>query len=424
MAILVFSTTFLVLLVASMAVRIWLARRQIRCVRRNRDDVPAAFSARIDGAAHRKAADYTIARVRVEEMEAAVDVLALFALTLGGGVAALARATGMLAAPPLIADLALVGAVALVGGAIALPFSWWRRFRLEARFGFNRCTATRWLADVAGSAAVTAILGAPLVVAVLWLMGAAGALWWLDAWLVWVAFQVALAVLYPTLIAPLFNRFTPLPPGALRDRVERLLARCRFGAARLFVVDGSRRSSHANAWFAGLGRAKRVALFDTLLDQLAPDEVEAVLAHEIGHYRLHHVAKRIAWSAALSLVVLALFAAVARTPWFLAGLGIPAVEVPAMMARPGVALTLFVVALPAFTFVLAPVASAWSRGHEFEADAFAASHASAPALVAALTRLYADNASTLTPDPLYAAFHDSHPPAAERVARIQGVAAW
>ena len=423
MAIPVFSITFVVFLAASLAVRIWLARRQIRCVRRHRDDVPAAFSARIDDAAHRKAADYTIARVQVEEVEAAVDMLAIFALTLGGGIAAFARATGTLAAPPLIADLALIAAVALVGGAIALPFSWWRSFRLEARFGFNRTTPKRWLADIAGAALVTAILGAPLLAAVLWLMSAAGALWWLDAWLVWVAFQVALAVLYPTLIAPLFNRFTPLPPGALRDRVERLLARCRFGAARLFVVDGSRRSSHANAWFAGLGRAKRVALFDTLLDQLAPDEVEAVLAHEIGHYRLHHVAKRIAWSAALSLVVLALFAAVARAPWFLAGLGIPAAEVPAMIARPGVALILFVVALPAFTFVLAPVASAWSRRHEFEADAFAARHASGPALVAALTRLYADNASTLTPDPLYAAFHDSHPPAAERVARIQGVSA-
>ena len=418
MATLLFTATFLVLLAASLAVRIWLAQRQVRCVRRHRDDVPGAFCACIDAAAHRRAADYTIARVQVDEVEAAVDTLALLALTLGGGAAALARATGTLAVAPLVQDLALVAAVALVGGAIALPFSWWRTFGVEARFGFNRCTRKRWAADVASAATVTAILGAPLAAAVLWLMGVAGPLWWLDAWVVWVAFVVALAVLYPSLIAPLFNRFTPLPPGILRERVERLLVRCRFGAARLFVVDGSRRSSHANAWFAGLGRAKRVALFDTLLERLSPDEVEAVLAHEIGHYRLHHVARRIAWSAAASLVGLALLAAVARAPWFLEGLGIAADDVPAMLIRPGVALVLFVLALPAFTFVLAPVASAWSRRHEFEADAFAANHASAPALVAALTRLYADNASTLTPDPLYAAFHDSHPAAAERVARI------
>ena len=412
------TTAFLVLLAASLAVHLWLAQRQIRWVRRHRGEVPAAFSARIDAGAHCRAADYTIARVRVEQAETVVDTLVLLALTLGGGVAALARATGALVSQPLVQDLALVAAVALVGGAIALPFSWWRTFGVEARFGFNRSTPKRWAADVAVAALVAVILGAPLAAAVLWLMRAAGPLWWLVAWVVWVAFEVALAVLYPALIAPLFNRFTPLPPGALRDRVEGLLARCRFGAARLFIVDGSRRSSHANAWFAGLGRAKRVALFDTLVDRLSPEEVEAVLAHEIGHYRLHHVARRIGWSAVVSLVGLALLAQASRAPWFLAGLGIPVAEVPAMLNRPGVGLVLFLLALPPFTFMLAPVASAWSRRHEFEADAFAVDHASAPALAAALTRLYADNASTLTPDPLYAAFHDTHPPATERIARI------
>lgn len=412
------TTAFLVLLAASLAVRLWLAQRQIRWVRRHRGEVPAAFSARIDAGAHGRAADYTIARVRVEQAETVVDTLVLLALTLGGGVAALARATGALVSQPLVQDLALVAAVALVGGAIALPFSWWRTFGVEARFGFNRSTPKRWAADVAAAALVAVILGAPLAAAVLWLMRAAGPLWWLVAWVVWVAFEVALAVLYPALIAPLFNRFTPLPPGALRDRVEGLLARCRFGAARLFIVDGSRRSSHANAWFAGLGRAKRVALFDTLVDRLSPEEVEAVLAHEIGHYRLHHVARRIGWSAVVSLVGLALLAQASRAPWFLAGLGIPVAEVPAMLNRPGVGLVLFLLALPPFTFMLAPVASAWSRRHEFEADAFAVDHASAPALAAALTRLYADNASTLTPDPLYAAFHGTHPPATERIARI------
>ncbi|MBS0327221.1 MAG: M48 family metallopeptidase [Proteobacteria bacterium] len=418
MAIPPLTAAFLVLLAASLAVRTWLAQRQILHVRRHRDDVPAAFIAHIDVAAHRRTADYTIARVHVEQVEIVVDTLALLVLTLGGGVAALARATGALALPPLVQDLALAAAVVVVGGAIALPFSWWRTFGVETRFGFNRCTRKRWAADVAGLAAVTAVLGAPLTAVMLWLMRDGRPAWWLAAWVVWVAFEIALAVLYPALIAPLFNRFTPLPPGALRERVEGLLARCRFGATRLFIADGSRRSSHANAWFAGLGRSRRVVLFDTLLAQLSPDEVEAVLAHEIGHDRLHHVVKRIAWSAAVSLAGLALLAAAMRAPWFVTALGVPAAEVPAIGARPGVTLVLFLLVLPAFTFMFAPLASAWSRRHEFEADAFAAEHASAPALAAALTRLYASNASTLTPDPLYAAFHDSHPSASERVARI------
>lgn len=418
MAIPFFTVAFLVVLGASLAVRIWLAQRQIRCVLDRRDEVPAAFSAHVDRAAHGKAADYTVARVRVEEVETAVDAVVLLVLTLGGGVAALARITVALAWPPLLRDLALVVAVVLVIGATALPFTWWRTFRVETRFGFNRSTPRRWLADLAGVTALAAVLGAPLALTVVWLMSAAGTTWWLYAWAIWVGFQIALVMLYPTLIAPLFNHFTPLPPGALRERVEALLARCHFAATRLFVVDGSRRSSHGNAWFAGLGHAKRVVFFDTLLDRLAPDEVEAVLAHELGHYRLHHVAKRIAWSAAVSFVILAVLGAVVRSSGFLAGLGIPPAELPAMLARPAVALVLFVLVLPAFTFALTPLASAWSRRHEFEADAFAARHASASALITALSRLYADNASTLTPDPLYAAFHDSHPLAAQRIARL------
>jgi STE24 endopeptidase len=311
----------------------------------------------------------------------------------------------------------------VIGGVSALPFSWWRTFRIEERFGFNRTTLATWVADLAKGIAVGAALGLPLAFLVLWLMKSAGAYWWLLVWIAWMAFQLLVLVLYPTLIAPLFNRFSPLPPGDARERIERLLARCGFRSSGLFVMDGSKRSAHGNAYFTGFGRAKRVVFFDTLLARLAPEEIEAVLAHELGHFRLRHVMKRVLWSAVLSLALLVLLAWLAGAPWFYAGLGIPPAGVAAAMARPGVALALFMLALPVFTFLLAPLSSAYSRRHEFEADAFAARHASAPALVAALIKLYEDNAATLTPDPLHSAFYDSHPPASIRVARLTALAA-
>ncbi len=258
------------------------------------------------------------------------------------------------------------------------------------------------------------MLGLPFTALVLWLMGAAGPLWWIWAWAVWIAFQFLLLALYPTVIAPLFNKFSPLPAGSARDAIEALLARCGFANRGLFVMDGSRRSSHGNAFFTGFGRAKRIVFFDTLLERLAPDEIEAVLAHELGHFKLKHVLKRMLWMAAFSLVFLALLAWLAASPWFYEGLGVPSAP-----DRPGVALILFFLALPVFTFVLAPLASLYSRRHEFEADAFAANNASAASLVRALVKLYEDNAATLTPDPIYSAFHDSHPPAAVRIARLE-----
>jgi STE24 endopeptidase len=266
------------------------------------------------------------------------------------------------------------------------------------------------------------VLGVPLALLVLWLMRGAGAWWWLYAWLAWMAFQMLVLVLFPTVIAPLFNRFSPLPAGDARERIEQLLVRCGFRASGLFVMDGSKRSGHGNAYFTGFGRAKRVVFFDTLLTRLAPEEIEAVLAHELGHFRLRHVIKRIVWSAVLSLALLALLAWLAQARWFYAGLGIPETAVAVAMTRPGVALALFMLALPVFTFALAPLSAAYSRRHEFEADRFAAEHASAAALVAALIKLYEDNAATLTPDPLHSAFYDSHPPAAIRVARLQSLA--
>jgi STE24 endopeptidase len=313
----------------------------------------------------------------------------------------------------------LLAGASLVGAVTGLPFSWYRTFRLEARFGFNRTTLRLWLADLAKGLALGVAIGLPLLLVILLLMGDTGWLWWLWAWLVWMAFQLLMLLLYPTVIAPLFNRFTPLPAGAARERIEHLLARCGFAAAGLFVMDGSRRSGHGNAYFTGFGRARRIVFFDTLLNRLVPDEVEAVLAHELGHYKLHHVQKRIAWTAALSLGLLALLAWVATTGWFYQGLGIPADLIAVAQSRPGVALALFLLVLPVFTFVASPLAAHYSRRHEFEADAFAARNASAPALVSGLVKLYEDNAATLTPDPLHSAFYDSHPPAAIRVAHLQ-----
>jgi STE24 endopeptidase len=417
-----FAAVFVIAVAVTLWLRLWLAARQIAHVRLHRVATPLPFAARVDDAAHRKAADYTVAKQRLGMIESVVDAVLLLALTQGGVLAWLVTATQGLALPALVRDVALLCGVAVIGGVVALPFSWWRTFRIEERFGFNRTTLATWLADLAKGLAVGALLGLPLAFVVLWLMRGAGAYWWLFVWIAWMAFQLLVLVLYPTVIAPLFNRFSPLPAGAARERIERLLARCGFTASGLFVMDGSKRSGHGNAYFTGLGRAKRVVFFDTLLARLAPEEIEAVLAHELGHFRLRHVVKRVIWSSLFSLALLGLLAWLSQSTWFYAGLGIPAGDVQAAMARPGVALALFMLALPVFTFVLAPLAAAYSRRHEFEADAFAARHASAHALVAALIKLYEDNASTLTPDPLHSAFYDSHPPASLRVARLEALA--
>jgi STE24 endopeptidase len=409
------TAVFLAALALSIGLRLWLASRQVRHVLACRNAVPAAFAQRIGLAAHQRAADYTVERTRLAMSETFAEAVVLLVLTLGGGVAVLAAWTAMLPGM-LVRDLALVVAVALLSGAAALPFAYLQTFGIEARFGFNRTTRALWLSDLVKGVLVGAALGLPLVALVLWLMRAAGPYWWIWAWIAWIGFQFLVLALYPTVIAPLFNKFSPLPSGAAREAIEALLARCGFENRGLFVMDGSRRSSHGNAFFTGFGRAKRIVFFDTLLDRLAPDEVEAVLAHELGHFKLRHVFKRLAWSAAASLALLALLAWLAASPWFYAGLGVP----PAL-DRPGVALILFFLALPVFTFVLAPVASLYSRRHEFEADAFAARHASAASLVRALVKLYEDNAATLTPDPLYSTFHDSHPSAAVRIARLDPV---
>ena len=412
-----FTTIFLAAVALTLAVELWLELRQVAHVRRHRDAVPPAFAGRIGADAHRRAADYTIAHTRLAILSSIAGTALLVLLTRGRGVAFLTGATGLLEVPPLVQDLALIAAVVVLSAIVSLPFSAYRTFVIEARFGFNRTTLATWLADLAKGALVGALLGLPLAALVIALMRYAGDAWWLWAWVAWMGFQFLVLAIYPTVIAPLFNTFTPMPEGPARARIEALLARCGFASRGLYLMDGSKRSSHGNAYFTGFGRAKRIVMFDTLVDRLAPEETEAVLAHELGHFRLRHVAKRIAWSAALSLAFLALLAWLARSDWFYAGL-----YVPSSPERPGVALVLFFLVLPVFTFLLAPLASWYSRRHEYEADAFAARQTSARALVSALVRLYEDNAATLTPDPLHSAFHDSHPPAALRVARLEALA--
>jgi STE24 endopeptidase len=408
-----FTLLFAAALGLSLAIRLWLAYRHITHVVAHRSAVPSAFADRIGLTAHAKAADYTVARTRLGVIETLVETALLIAFTLGGGLALLVAWTNALPLGGVTRDLALIIAVAVISGLVSLPFSYVQTFGIEVKFGFNRTTRALWVADLVKGVAVGAVLGLPLAALILWLMRVAGTLWWLYAWAVWIGFQVLLLALYPTVIAPLFNKFSPMPEGSVRDTIEALLARCGFENRGLFVMDGSKRSSHGNAFFTGFGRAKRIVFFDTLLERLAPDEIEAVLAHELGHFRLKHVVKRMLWMAILSLAFLALLAYLASSPWFYEGLGVPPVA-----DRPGVALILFFLTLPAFTFLLAPLSSLYSRRHEFEADAFAATHASAASLVRALVKLYEDNAATLTPDPLYSAFNDSHPPAAARIARL------
>ncbi len=410
-----FTLLFLAALCVSSLVRLWLSTRQARHVIRHRDRVPAAFADRIPLHAHRRAADYTVARQRLGLVDLMTGAAFVVGLTLLGGLQWLHDGlAALLPDAPLTRQILLVAAVALLGGLVDLPLAWYRQFVLEQRFGFNRMTLRLYVADLAKGLAVGVILGLPILATVLWLMQRAGTYWWLWTWVVWVAFNLAVLVLYPTVIAPMFNRFEPLPDGAVRDRVGQLLARCGFAARGLFVMDGSRRSAHGNAYFTGFGRARRIVFFDTLLARLTPVEIEAVLAHELGHFKHHHILKRIVLSFAASLAGLAILGWLAGQPWFYQGLGVSVVP----GENPAVALILFFLAMPVFMFVFQPVASLLSRRDEFDADRFAAGQADASSLIDALVKLYEDNAATLTPDPIHSAFYDSHPPAATRIARL------
>lgn len=412
------SILFCAVLLASLAVKFWLAGRQARYVHQHRQAVPAPFDTTIGLEAHQRAADYTQAKLRFGLLAEGVSAAVLIGWTLLGGLDALNAVVRDAIAPrwgEMAYQLALFAAFSLIGSVIELPFDWWRTFRLEQRFGFNRMTPGLFVADLVKGAVVGALIGLPLLAAVLWVMGATGGLWWLWAWALLTGFMLLMQVIYPTFIAPLFNKFEPLADAELAARVNGLMQRCGFQSKGFFVMDGSKRSSHGNAYFAGLGKAKRVVFFDTLLSRLQAPEVEAVLAHELGHFHHKHVLLRMVQVIGMSLAGFALLGWLAGQAWFYVGLGVvPNMSVP----NHALALLLFSLALPAFTFFLSPLMARSSRKAEFEADAYACAHTSGADLSRALLKLYEDNASTLTPDPVYARFYYSHPPAAERLAAM------
>jgi STE24 endopeptidase len=418
----VLSLVFVVVLMASLVVRLWLATRQMRHIAGHRAAVPAAFAGTVSLEAHQKAADYSLAKLRFGLLTDTVAAIVLLGWTMLGGLDALNVAVRDAVFPRwggIPYELALIGAFVLVGAILDLPFELWRVFRLEQRFGFNRVTPMLFVADMARSLLLGVAIGGPLLALILWLMHAAGSLWWLWAWGVLTAFQGMAMVLYPTLIAPLFNKFEPLADESLIARVQALMQRCGFRARGFFVMDGSRRSAHSNAYFTGFGNAKRVVFYDTLLRRLDGDEVEAVLAHELGHFHHRHIVKRLSVFFAFSLAGFALLGWLANQVAFYAGLN---VMINPIAPNDALALLLFLIAVPPFMFFVSPLFAAMSRRAEFEADDFARSNASARDLVRALLKLYEDNASTLTPDPLYVRFYYSHPPASARIAAL-GVAA-
>jgi STE24 endopeptidase len=410
-----FTVAFALALVAGFLLKVWLASRQLRHVAQHRATVPAAFADRITLQAHQKAADYTIAKSRFGLLELGFGTAVLLAWTLLGGLDWLNQALIARMGPGMWQQLALLGSFVLIGGIIDLPFTLYQTFRIEERFGFNKMTFKLWLGDLLKSSLIGALIGLPIAALILWLMGTMGGLWWLYAWLFWMGFNLLLLVIYPTLIAPLFNKFKPLDDEALKTRVTALMQRCGFAAKGLFVMDGSKRSAHANAYFTGFGASKRVVFFDTLLKQLNPGEVDAVLAHELGHFKHKHIIKRIVSMFAMSLAGFALLGYLSQQAWFYLGLSVrPVPGGP----NDALALLLFMMAVPVFTVFISPIFAQFSRKHEFEADAYAVAQTNGADLKNALLKLYEDNASTLTPDPLFVKFYYSHPPASERLARM------
>jgi len=408
------TVAFLAFLLTGVLLRVWLARRQMHAVAAHREHVPAPFAPAVSLEQHRKAADYTAARARVGIVETVFDAALLVLMTLGGGLEWLDRIWRGFEWGALATGTAMILSVFLVLSLLSLPFAIYRTFVVEERFGFNKTTPVLFMTDLVKSAALMLLLGAPLVAAILWIMHSAGELWWLYAWLVWAGFGLLMTWAWPAFIAPLFNRFSPLEDERLRSRIEALLERCGFRSKGIFVMDGSRRSAHGNAYFTGLGNNKRIVFFDTLMESLEHGEVEAVLAHELGHFRKRHVRKRLLLGFAFSLAGLALLGWLAPQPWFYEALGF---DEPSHHA----ALILFLLVTPVFLFPFTPLGAWLSRRHEFEADAYAAAQAEAAALIEALVKLYRDNAATLTPDRIHSGFYDSHPPARVRIARLEAL---
>lgn len=413
-----FTALFLTFTALSLGFGVWLSVRHMRHVAKHRHAVPDEFAESISLEAHQKAAAYTLEKQRFGLTEEMFGVAVLLVLTLGGGLAWLFAHTGGLTANVYANGIAFIAALAIVTSVIGLPFDLYRTFVIEARHGFNKTTVATYLTDMLKGWLLAIVIGGPLLLATLWLMEQMGGLWWLYVWLVWTGFSLLMIAVYPTFIAPLFNKFLPLEDAVLKARIEALLAKCGFHAKGLFVMDGSKRSAHGNAYFTGLGKSKQIVFFDTLMARLSVEEIEAVLAHELGHFKRKHIVKRLVAMFASSFVMLALMGWVIDKPWFYEALGMPL----AGSAPVAVSLVLFFTVLPVFTFWMTPLSSLVSRKHEFEADAYAAEQTNAHDLISALVKLYRDNASTLTPDPLHSAVYDSHPPASIRIAHLLALA--
>ncbi|GLR26226.1 M48 family metallopeptidase [Limnobacter litoralis] len=415
----VFTILFLMMVALSVGLRLWLASRQIRHIAQHSDAVPDAFTGQIKLEAHQKAARYSIAKTRLGMINLFIETAVLLGFTLLGGLQWIQSYTASMG-HGLLSGLALVAAVGFISSLIDLPLAYYKQFKLEADFGFNRMTKALFFGDWVKGLALGAAIGAPLLLVVLYLMREAGPFWWVAAWLVWFGFSLLMMWLFPTVIAPLFNKFTPLQEGDTRNRILELLKRCGFDSDGLFVMDGSKRSSHGNAYFSGMGKAKRIVFFDTLLSRLNDDQIEAVLAHELGHFKKKHITKHLVFSGLSSFVLFFVLGQLLTAPWFYSGLGVT----PDFINGPhAMALVLFAMTLPYFTFPFRPLLSWLSRKHEFEADEYAAQQSAAQHLVSALVKLYEDNASTLTPDRLHSAFYDSHPPAAIRIAHLKSLGA-
>jgi len=406
-----FTYLFLLALAASLGVRLWLAARHIAHVKKHRETVPESFAGRVPLEDHHKAADYTLTNTRLGRFALLYDSLLLLGWTLGGGLEWLDNSWRAVELQPVITGMAVIFSAMVIMTLLDLPFSLYHTFVVEERFGFNRSTPAVFITDLLKNALLLVIIGGPLIALALWIMEASGGLWWLYILIVWTLFTLVMFWAYPAVIAPLFNKFSPLDNEALKQRIQALMDKCGFRSKGIFVMDGSKRSGHGNAYFTGFGSNKRIVFFDTLLESLTPPEIEAVLAHELGHFKLKHIQKRLLSTFALSLAALALLGWLAGENWFYQGLGIS-------QPSPWMALLLFMLAMPVFTFFLQPLMSLLSRKHEFEADAYAVQQSSGADLIKALVKMYRENASTLTPDPLYSAFHDSHPPAPVRITHI------
>lgn len=411
-----FTLTFISLVLASTLIRLWLAGRHVRHVQQHREQVPVAFDQHIALDAHQKAADYTVAKSKLGLTEGLVQAVLLLALTLGGGLQNIDNYwQTLLADHAILRGAAVICSAMLLTSLIDLPFDYYKTFVIDEKFGFNKMTLPMFVSDLIKHSLLGLTLGGPILIVALWLMQSAGEYWWLYLWLVWSAFNLIMLAVYPSFIAPLFNKFSPLQDDHLKKRIELLLTKCGFKSQGLFVMDGSSRSSHGNAYFTGFGASKRVVFFDTLLARLNTDEIEAVLAHELGHFKHHHVIKRIVMLFSVSFLGLALLGWLMQQPWFYSGLGVDT-------ASTYMALLLFLLVSPVFLFLLRPCMASYSRKNEFEADAYAAKQAQAKDLISALVKLYRDNAATLTPDPLHSAFYDSHPPASIRIAKLSAYA--